>query len=511
MEKGFQELLEKVLSYHSDANTELLKEAYTVAADAHLQQTLAVGGPYITHLLKVADMLAGMKMDDITIAAGLLQGVVEDSNYTPDDIARLFGKEISDIVWGVTKIATVSDMDKEDARAETLKKLIIAMTNDVRVILIKLADRYHQMQVLDALPGEDQKRVARETLDIYAPIAHRLGMGKMKTDMEDIAFRYAFPEEFKWITIAVNDKKDWAVEKLDGMKKELQDMLKQYKITGVISSGIKREVSIYRKLERLNMNLDHLYDLLNFRIITDSIENCYALMGEIHQRWTFIPARMRDFIANPKSNGYQSIHTTVMTKEGVRFEIRICTNEMYKVAEEGIVAHWKYKEGVSFLENDRRLWWFRDMIEMHIENPDPIEFLSLVKRDLTPNEIPVFTPKGKVINLKKGATPIDFAYAIHSEVGEHLKAAIVNENRVPLKAVLNSGDVVEIITHKNARPTIDWLKYAVTNRARRKIMNYIQKKEYIQYQEKGKRKKDVEPRLTRFKNKAYIPTNGEGY
>lgn len=487
MIKRFFELQEKVLSYHADANTELLKKAYTVAADAHLNQTRASKEPYIIHPLKVSATLADMKLDDISIAGGLLHDVVEDSDYTRDDITRLFGKEISDIVWGVTKITKISDMDADNAKAETLKKMILAMTNDVRVILIKLADRYHNIRTLDALRVEKQKRIARETLDIYAPIAYRLGMGKMKNELEDISFKYAFPEDFSKINHEVLTKQKWANEKMDGIRKELEGIRERFNIEGEIHYRIKREISIYRKLERQSIDLERVYDLLALRIITDTVENCYALMGEIHQRWTMIPARWRDFIATPKSNGYRSIHTTVMTKEGVKFEIQIRTAEMHAVAEEGIAAHWRYKEGIAFLDNDQRLQWFRDMIEIHKENPNPREFLSMVKGDLTPNEVFVFTPKGKVINMKKGATPLDFAYAIHSEVGEHCKMAIVNETLVPLKTQLNSGDVVEIITHNDARPSIDWLKYVATNRAKRKILNYIQKKEYAQQEEKGKR------------------------
>lgn len=487
MIKRFFELQERVLSYHPDANTELLKKAYSVAADAHIGQKRATNEPYIIHPLKVAATLADMKLDDISIAAGLLHDVVEDTDYTRDDITKLFGKEISNIVWGVTKISKISAIDAEDAKAETLKKMILAMTHDVRVILIKLADRYHNIRTLDALPEEKQKRVARETLDLYAPIAYRLGMGKIKTELEDIAFKYAYPEEFERIAWELNAKKEWAIKKLENIKKELEDIIEQYKIKGEVLYRIKREISIYRKVLRQNITIDRVFDLLALRVITDTVENCYALMGEIHQRWTFIPARWRDFIATPKANGYQSIHTTVMTKEGVMFEIQIRTHEMHRVAEEGIASHWRYKDGISFLDNDQRLQWFRDMIDTHKENPNPREFLSMVKGDLIPNEVFVFTPKGKVINLKKGATPIDFAYAIHSEVGEHCKMAIVNETLVPLKTELNSGDVVEIITAKDTRPSIDWLKYAATNRAKKKIMGYVQKKEYAQFEEKGKR------------------------
>lgn len=475
------------MSYHPDANTDLLKKAYSVAADAHINQKRATNEPYIIHPLKVAATLADLKLDDISIAAGLLHDVIEDTAYTRDDINRLFGKEIGDIVWGVTKISKISSDDSENAKAETLKKMILAMTDDVRVILIKLADRYHNILTLDALLPEKQKRIARETLDIYAPIAYRLGMGKIRTELEDISFKYAYPEDYERIAREVEARRDWAIEKLEGIKKELEGVLERFNVKGEIQYRIKRLISIYRKLRRQNITLDRVYDLLGLRIITDTVENCYALMGEIHQKWTFIPSRWRDFIATPKANGYQSIHTTVMTKEGLMFELQIRTHEMHRIAEDGIAAHWRYKEGIAFLDNDQRLQWFRDMIETHKENPNPREFLSMVKGDLIPNEVYVFTPKGKVINLKKGSTPIDFAYAIHSEIGDHCKMAIVNESLVPLKTSLNSGDVVEIITSKEVNPSIDWLKYAITNKAKKKIMSYVQKKEYAQYEERGRR------------------------
>lgn len=487
MIKRFFVLQEKVLSYHNKANTKLLKKAYSVAADAHIKQKRATNEPFIIHPLSVAGILADMKLDEISIAAGLLHDIVEDTDYNIEKIEDMFGKEIADIVWGVTKISKISNFDPDDAKAETLKKMIIAMTNDVRVILIKLADRLHNLATLEALNEEKRKRIARETLDIYAPIAYRLGMGKIKTRLEDIAFKHAYPEEYDRINNEIEHKQKWGLQKLENLKIEIEKIMDQYKTTGEIQYRIKREISIYRKLMRQNITLDRVYDLLALRIITSSVENCYLLMGEIHQKWQYIPARWRDFIANQKSNGYQSIHTTIITTDGVKFEIQIRTSEMHRIAEEGIAAHWQYKEGINFLENDERLQWFRDMIESHKENPNPKEFLSQVKGDLTPNEIYVFTPKGKVITLKKGATPIDFAFAIHTEVGYHCKGAYVNEQLVPLRTKLQSSDIVDILTSKNASPSADWLKYVGTSKARKKISSYIQKKENLIYLEKGKK------------------------
>jgi guanosine-3',5'-bis(diphosphate) 3'-pyrophosphohydrolase len=487
MIKRFHELQEKILSYYPEANIELLKKAYAVSTDAHLNQKRASNEPYITHPLTVAGILAEMKLDEISIAAGLLHDVIEDSQYTREDLTRLFGQEISDIVWGVTKISKISEVDVEDAQAETLKKMIIAMTADVRVILIKLADRLHNIRTLAPLSEEKRVKIARETLEIYAPIAYRLGMGKIRDELEDIAFMHLYPEEYQRIKAEVSDRYEWAMKQVESLKKQIQGLLKGLKIKAEIQYRIKREISIFRKLHKQNIDLENVYDLLALRVITDTVANCYVIMGAIHQQWVHIPSRWRDFITNPKINFYQSIHTTIITRDGVKFEIQIRTREMHRNAEEGIAAHWKYKEGLAFLENDHRLEWFREMIDYHKTNPDPKEFLSLVKRDLTPNEIYVFTPKGKVINLKAGSTPIDFAYAIHSEIGDHCRGAIVNEKQVPLRTQLNSGDIVEIVTQKKSTPSADWLKFAATTRAKRKIMAWLQREEFAFDLEKGRR------------------------
>ena len=487
MIKRFFELQEKILSYYEDANLELLKKAYSIAANAHMNQIRATNEPYIIHPLAVAATLAEMHLDEISIAAGLLHDVVEDTEYRIEEITKLFGQEISDIVWGVTKISKISEIDAENAQAETLKKMIMAMTLDVRVILIKLADRLHNIRTLDALPPEKQQRIARETLDIYAPIAYRLGMGKIKDELENVSFMYAYPEEYERIHGEVEDKRTWALSHLNVIRNDIKQMLDRLKIAGKLHFRIKREISIYRKLVRQGISIERVYDLVALRVITDSVENCYALMGEIHQTWQHIPGRWRDFITNPKANGYQSIHTTVLTPDGFKFEIQIRTTDMHKVAEEGIAAHWKYKDGITFLESDQRLQWFRDMIETHRHNPDPREFVNLVKKDLKPNEIYVFTPQGKVINLQAGATPVDFAYAIHTEIGHRCNGAIVNEHLVPLRTELRSGDVVEILTANTGTPSADWLKFVATSRARKKIVNFIQKRENKVFLDKGHR------------------------
>ncbi len=487
MIKRFHELQERILKYYPEANIALLKKAYAISTEAHLNQRRLSNEPYITHPLTVAGILADMRLDEISIAAGLLHDVIEDSQYSREDLVRLFGQEISDIVWGVTKISKISEVDVEDAQAETLKKMIIAMTADVRVILIKLADRLHNIRTLAPLPDEKRIKIARETLEIYAPIAYRLGMGKIRDELEDLSFMYLYPEEYQRIKGEVGDKTEWALTQVEGLKKQIQALLKALKIKAEIQYRIKREISIFRKLQKQNIELENVYDLLALRVITDTVANCYVIMGAIHQQWVHIPSRWRDFITNPKSNFYQSIHTTIITREGVKFEIQIRTQEMHRNAEEGISAHWKYKEGLAFLEHDHRLEWFREMIDYHKTNPDPKEFLSLVKRDLTPNEIYVFTPKGKVVNLKAGATPVDFAYAIHSEVGDHCRSAIVNEKMVPLRTRLSSGDVVEILTQKSSSPSADWLRFVTTTRAKKRIMAWLQKEESAGDLLKGRR------------------------
>ncbi len=487
MIKRFFELQEKVLSYHPKANTELLKKAYSVAADAHMNQTRADKEAYISHPLSVAGILADMKLDEISIAAALLHDVVEDTDYTIEDINKLFGKEVGEIVWGVTKISKISDLDAENAKAETLKKIIIAMTSDVRVILIKLADRLHNILTLGALNEKKQKRIAKETLDIYAPIAARLGMGKIKVILEDISFKYYYPDDFERITKEIGEREEWANNKLKKIKKELNLILKKLGVSGKIQYRIKRKFSIYKKIKKKSIEIEKVYDLLALRIITKSVADCYMIIGEIHQRYTPLPGRWRDFIAHPRNNGYQSIHTTIISDDGIKYEIQIRTEKMHKIAEEGIAAHWKYKEGISFIENDQRLDWFREMIDAHKENPNPEEFLNLLKGDLIEKEIYVFTPKGKVVTLKRGSTPIDFAYAIHTEIGDKCYGAIVNEHMVSIKKPLDSGDMIEIVTRKTASPSLDWLKYVVTSKARKNILNFIQQKENKKNVEKGKR------------------------
>ncbi len=487
--KRFYELQDNVFGYYPDANFELLKKAYSVALKAHLKQKRKDKEPYITHPLTVANIIADLKLDEISIASALLHDVVEDSHITIEYIEKEFGKEIAKIVDGVTKITRMSsdEVDKEKIKAETFKKIILAMTDDVRVILIKLADRLHNVITLEPFRGEKRTRIAKETIEIYAPIAYRLGMGRMKDMLEDLSFPYAYPEEFKDIEKEINKRKEWAEGKLRKLESELKILLEEKGIKGKISFRIKRPISIYRKLIRQNISFDRVFDLLALRIITDSIDNCYMLLALINQKWKYMESRIRDFIQKPKDNGYRSLHTTIIDEDGDKFEIQIRTKEMHEIAEQGIAAHWKYKEGIRFLDDDIRLKWFRDMIEFHKNNPDPKEFMHLVKKELVPDEISVFTPKLKVINLKYDSSVIDFAYAIHTDIGNKCHQAIVNEHIVPIRTKLKTGDIVEIITSKNANPSVDWLKYVVTEKAKKNINSYIQKQENLKNIQKGKK------------------------
>jgi len=474
---SFFEIQNKVLGYHPNANTEMLKQAYSVATDAHLNQKRANNEPYINHSLGVATILADMKLDDITIAAGLLHDVVEESENTREDIEKIFGKEIGDLVWGVTKMTKLSSVEADNARTGTLIKMILAMTSDLRVILIKLADRFQNLQNLDGFARESRKRLARETLNIYAPIAHRLGLINLKTQMENIAFKHANPDEYENLKNKIGTNKEWAHRQLDRVKKEMLDIMKHYNIEGEILTRYKSEYAIFRKMKRKNISFDNVIDLLGLRIVTDTIENCYMLLGEIHQRWQSIPMQFHDYIANPKPNGYRALITAIISPDGAKFEVQILTHDMNREAETGSAAHWKFQEDRPEAVEDKRLEWYRNIVEATKENPDPREFTRQVKGDLGDAEVYVFTPQGKIINLKQGATPIDFAYAIHTEVGRRFAGARVNEQNVPPETVLNSGDIVEIITKEDAQPTREWLRSVKTKKAKKQIVSYIQNAE----------------------------------
>jgi GTP diphosphokinase / guanosine-3',5'-bis(diphosphate) 3'-diphosphatase len=429
----------------------------------------------VLHPLEVAHVLAEMKLDSTAIAAGLLHDAVEDTTVTADDITRLFGEQVAHIVEGVTKIDKIQFANSEDRQAENVRKMLLAMVSDVRVVLIKLADRLHNMRTLQHLRVERQQAIARETLDIYAPLAHRLGMGKVRGELEDLAFRYVDAVSFEKVQTAIDERRKEGEDFLEEVERTLQEKLKEHKIEARVEWRIKRLYSIYQKLQKQRSSVDQVYDLLAVRVITKSVQDCYAIFGLIHSIWRPVPGRIKDFIAMPRPNLYQSLHTTVMGGGGHQFEVQIRTEEMHRLAEEGIAAHWKYKANGSPIssKDEQRLAWVRSLVEWQREMSDPNEFLSTLKIDLYPEEVYTFTPKGKVVVLPKDASPVDFAYSVHTEVGQACTGARVNGRMVPLRTRLRNGDIVEIVTQNGHTPSRDWLTFVKSSRARNKIKHWL--------------------------------------
>jgi GTP pyrophosphokinase len=471
----FDDILEKASSYITEKEVMVLQKAYVFAAQAHKGQVRRSGEPYLSHPLEVANLLADMHLDKTTLAAALLHDVLEDTDVTAAEIKENFGREVADLVEGVTKISRVHETSPEASRAETIRKIILAMTDDIRVIFIKLADRIHNLQTLEFLGEEKQTQVARETLDIYAPIANRLGMGRIRAELEDLSFRYVDPEGFAKVEALVGPQKKAAGNDLRDMKKTLERLMKKNKIPAEVFSRIKRPYSVWTKMKKRDFGFDQVFDFLALRLITDSIKNCYAALGIIHQRWPHLPQRFRDFIAMPKPNLYQSLHSTVITEGRKMFEVQIRTREMHDLAENGISAHWRYKEDSpqSLVKEDRRLHWLREMVALYKEQKNPQEFLRSLKANLVPEEVYVFTPKGKVINLPAGATALDFAFKIHSEIGLHAVGAKINGAPAALKAPLKTGDIVEILTSDERTPTRAALGAVTTSGARQQIKHWL--------------------------------------
>jgi GTP pyrophosphokinase len=471
----FDDILEKASSYISEKESIVLQKAYVFAGKAHKGQVRRSGEPYLSHPLEVADYLADMKLDKTTLVAALLHDVLEDTDATAADIRDNFGKEVADLVEGVTKISRVQEVSPEVRRAETIRKIILAMTDDIRIIFIKLADRIHNLKTLRHLDEERQRQIARETLDIYAPIANRLGMGRIRAELEDLSFRYVAPEEFAKIAAAVEPGRRAAEADLKAMKKTLEELVREHGIPAEVFSRIKRPYSVWSKMKRRDIAFDQVFDFLALRVITDSVKNCYALLGIIHQRWPHLPQRFRDFIAMPKPNLYQALHTTLITEGRKMFEIQIRTREMHDLAENGIAAHWLYKDDSppGPIKEDRRLHWLREMAALFEEQKNPREFLRSLKTNLLPEEAYVFTPKGKVINLPPGATALDFAFKIHTEIGLHASGARVNGSASPLKTVLKTGDIVEILTSDERTPTRGMLASAATAGARQELKRWL--------------------------------------
>src|SRR5436190_17672070 len=483
-------IIEKLRKNHPSVDEELLRRAYLFSARQHRGQTRQSGEPYLVHPLEVANILADLNLDPICVATGLLHDIVEDTETSAEEIEEYFGPEIAHLVDGLTKISKLDHASSEERQALNMRKMLLAMVDDVRVVLVKLADRLHNMRTLEYLPGEKRRRIAQETLDVYGPIAHRLGMARVRGELEDLAFKHLEPEEYQKLKELVESRRSRLEAFLEEVKQRILDMMGASNIEVVFIEGrIKRLFSIYQKLRRQRINIDQVYDLVAIRIITESVKDCYAALGVIHTAWKPIPGRFKDWIAIPRENFYQSLHTSVVGDGGQPFEVQIRTREMQSIAEEGIAAHWKYKEGRrgTHTDEDEAFVWLKRLVEWQQEVKDSREFLDSLKLDLYPKEVYCFTPKGKVIELPRGATPVDFAFLIHTQVGLACVGAKVNGRIVPLKYQLRNGDVVEIMTSPSAHPSRDWMNFVKTSRARSKVRHYLAESERVTAIELGKK------------------------
>ena len=470
----FRDLLKKIKQARPNEDLDLLRRAYQFSAQCHLRQVRLSGKPYLSHPLEVAHILADLRLDLPTIATALLHDVVEDTGVTLEEIRQNFGEEVAHLEEGVTKVNKLDFVSREERQAENMRKMLLAMVDDLRVIFIKLADRLHNMRTLQYLSPEKQQRVAQETLEIYAPLAHRMGMGKIRGELEDLAFEYLDPIAQQETRQKVESKRRAGEDFLKEVASVLEAKLQESGIQARVEWRIKRLYSISQKMKRQKTDINQVYDLLAVRIITGTVNECYAALGVVHSIWSPVPGRIKDFIAMPRPNLYQSLHTTVVGEHGQHFEVQIRTAEMHRTAEEGIAAHWKYKEGGSLSAADERsMAWLRQLVEWQREMSDPTEFFSTLKIDLYPEEVYTFTPKGKVVVLPRDATPVDFAYAIHTEVGNACIGAKVNGKLAPLRYPLHSGDIVEILTQKGGHPNRDWLTFAKSSRARNRIRHWI--------------------------------------
>ena len=490
----FVELMDKVRKNRRGDDLELLRRAYDFAAEQHKTQTRLSGEPFLSHPVEVAHVLADMKLDVTTLCAALLHDVVEDTKIPLETISEMFGPAVAQLVEGTTKISRLDLLAPEARQAENVRKMLLAMVNDVRVVVIKLADRLHNMRTLEFLDSERQQRIARETIDIYAPVANRLGMGLIRGELEDLAFRYLEPDSYFEITKKLSTKRKVFDKFLLEVQGSIRDKMVESGIPAEVQGRVKRLYSLNLKIHKQQRTLDQVFDLLAVRLITDTVKNCYAALGVIHQIWPPLPGRFKDYIAMPRPNLYQSLHTTVI-HAGQPFEVQIRTQEMHRIAEQGVAAHWKYKDGGEASQSDdRRIVWMRQLIEWVQEMQEPSEFLSTLRVDLYPEEVYTFSPKGRVVVLPRGATPIDFAYAIHTEVGHQCTGAKVNGAMVPLRHGLANGDVVEILTQKGHEPSRDWLSSVQTSRARSKIRQWINLHERQQATDVGRRLIEKEAR-----------------
>ncbi|WNG48297.1 bifunctional (p)ppGpp synthetase/guanosine-3',5'-bis(diphosphate) 3'-pyrophosphohydrolase [Archangium minus] len=476
------DILQRVASYHPDPDLDIIKKAYVYSAKVHQGQLRKSGEPYLIHPLEVAGLLAELKLDEASIVTGLLHDTIEDTLATAEELTELFGPEVAQLVDGVTKLSKFSasaTLSQEEKQAENFRKMIIAMAQDIRVILVKLADRTHNMRTLDHMSEEKQRRIAQETLDIYAPLANRLGISWIKTELEDLSFRYVKPQDFFALQDKLNKRKKEREKYIEDVSTLIQNKLEDRGLKGDVSGRFKHVYSIYKKMKSQGIEFEQIHDIIAFRIIMSSVPSCYEALGLVHQLWKPVPGRFKDFIAIPKPNMYQSLHTTVIGPLGERIEVQIRTPEMHKVAEEGIAAHWAYKEGKtpSVSKDDEKFAWLRQLMEWQQDLKDPKEFLETVKVDLFTDEVFVFTPKGDVRSLPRGATPVDFAYAIHSDVGGRCVGAKVNGKIVPLRYKLKNGDTVEVLTSPQAHPSKDWLTFVKTSRAQQRIRGFIKQQQ----------------------------------
>lgn len=474
------EILDKVSGYMSAEEMGLIQKAYVFSAAAHAGQTRLSGEPYLFHPLEVANILAEMRLDQASIAAGLLHDTVEDTKVDIKEISEEFGPDVAKIVAGTTKISKMSFHSKEEAQAENIRKMILAMADDIRVLMVKLADRLHNMRTLDFQKTIKQRLIAKETLDIYAPLANRLGLYRVKVQLEDLSLRYLKPDIYQQIVNGVQQHQSVGQEYIGKVISMIEDLLIKNKIQGRVTGRIKDIYSIYHKMLQQGLNMDEVYDLIAFRAIVSTIKDCYAVLGLVHSLWKPIPGRFKDYISMPKKNMYQSLHTTVFGPGGERIEIQIRTEDMHRLAEYGVAAHWHYKEGVKRREREKdvdRFSWLRQIMDWQQELDNPREFMASLRTDLFQDEVYVFTPKGDVKELPEGATPVDFAYLIHTEVGNRCSGARVNGRLVPLSTELHNGDTVEIITDPGRHPSKDWLKFVKTAKAKARIKYWIRTEE----------------------------------
>ncbi|MGK3983455.1 bifunctional (p)ppGpp synthetase/guanosine-3',5'-bis(diphosphate) 3'-pyrophosphohydrolase [Sorangium sp. So ce136] len=470
------ELVDRVRTYQPAADVDLIARAYAYSSDAHRGQTRKSGDPYFSHPASVAAIITELKLDTASVCAGLLHDVVEDTLATTTDIENSFGQEVAFLVDGVTKLSKINFASKEDRQAENFRKMLVAMARDIRVLLVKLCDRLDNMRTLEFMKPDSQDRIARETMEIYAPLANRLGIARFKSELEDLSFRYIEPEAWSDLSQKVKTTAKERDRYIHDVSKVLSAKLAEQGFAVDVTGRAKHLYSIWRKMQAQQCDFDQVYDVIAFRVLVESVADCYATLGVIHSQWTPVPGRFKDYVALPKPNMYQSLHTTVIGPGRERIEIQIRTHEMHRVAEQGIAAHWKYKErnsGGIDPKDAARFGWLRQLMEFQKELKDPAEFLESVKVDLFQDEVYVFTPKGDVRVFPRGSTPIDFAYAIHTKVGEHCSGARVNGAIVPLRSKLRNGDVVEVMTNPSQNPSKDWLDYVTTSRARAKIRNYL--------------------------------------